>query len=75
MLLLKILDDGIGFDPSKISFSRLGIHIMKERIEQVGGVFDVSSVHGKGSKVTVKIPAIIRTEGFHDQKQVESSHC
>ncbi|NLI93120.1 MAG: GAF domain-containing sensor histidine kinase [Peptococcaceae bacterium] len=68
MLVLKIKDDGVGFDPSKISSSRLGLHIMKERIEQVGGVFDVSSVHREGTNVTVKIPAVVRMEDFYEKK-------
>jgi len=54
---LRIADDGRGFDPQA---SRLGTHLglwsMRERVEQLGGRFEVESAPGAGTTVRVVIP-------------------
>ena len=54
---LKIIDNGKGFDHSLLgSTSTLGIIGMKERTLLMGGTYDISSVFGEGTKITVTIP-------------------
>lgn len=55
-LSLQIVDDGSGFDPNKVQPSRLGLRIMQERIEQVGGRLQIESVRGSGTRVCVEVP-------------------
>ena len=44
-------DDGAGFDPAEVSPENMGIKIMTERAEEIGGEFQLSSVIGKGTSV------------------------
>ncbi len=56
-LVLKIQDDGKGFDKEKQANKRtLGILGMKERTEMMGGRYEISSVPGRGTTVVVSIP-------------------
>jgi signal transduction histidine kinase len=58
-LLLRVRDDGRGFEPSD-AFSALGGHFgllgMRERAERLGGVLDLSSAPGRGTQVEVSVP-------------------
>jgi ligand-binding sensor domain-containing protein/signal transduction histidine kinase len=56
---MEVRDDGEGFDAGAAridSKGHFGIMGMRERVEQAGGVFTVSSQPGKGTVVTVSIP-------------------
>jgi signal transduction histidine kinase len=57
-LELRVEDDGQGFDPKR---SRgMGLLGMEERVRQLDGRVDVSSVSGKGTTVSVTLPAPVR---------------
>ncbi len=51
---LAITDDGVGFDPSSIKPTSLGMRIMRERAEAIGAHFHVSSAPGQGASVRVE---------------------
>lgn len=53
-LLLSIQDDGKGFDPRMEK--GVGIRGMQERIENLGGIFNVESTAGRGALLTVRLP-------------------
>lgn len=56
-LILKIKDDGKGFDKIKVTGKKtLGLMGMKERSIMMGGHYKISSKPGKGTLVTVSIP-------------------
>lgn len=56
-LILRIRDNGRGFDHSDPSLSRsLGLLGMRERAAMLGGGVNVSSAPGKGTSVTAWIP-------------------
>jgi len=46
-----VTDDGRGFDPAAVA-SGMGLHIMRERLEGVGGGFAVESPPGGGTTIT-----------------------
>jgi signal transduction histidine kinase len=54
---LQVADDGLGFD---MQLPRSGRHIglwnMRERVEQLGGQFEVRSAPGQGTTVTAVVP-------------------
>jgi signal transduction histidine kinase len=50
-----IYDDGIGFNPKQVRRMN-GLLSMKYRVEELGGVFKLTSNPGKGTKVVVKVP-------------------
>jgi signal transduction histidine kinase len=54
-LTLRVHDDGTGFDPFQ---SRRGMRItnMRERAEEFGGQFDLTSSQGNGTTVTLTLP-------------------
>ena len=57
-LILTIKDNGVGFDKEKIAAKKtLGILGMKERTMMMGGIYEIISVPGKGTTVTVNVPA------------------
>jgi nitrate/nitrite-specific signal transduction histidine kinase len=48
---LMICDDGRGFDPAKVTSEHLGLAIMKERAEGIGGNLHITSHENQGSRV------------------------
>jgi PAS domain S-box-containing protein len=59
-VLLRIRDDGRGFDPARTAEERpghLGLVSMRERAELADGKFRISSVPGDGTTVDVWVPA------------------
>jgi signal transduction histidine kinase len=51
---LRIADDGQGFDPeAPRPGTHLGLWSMRERVEQLGGRFEVESAPGRGTKLTI----------------------
>ena len=57
---LIVDDNGKGFDPELISQEgNLGLRLIKERIELLGGSFLVDSILGKGTRVILSVPLII----------------
>jgi len=60
-LLLKIQDDGVGFQPPErlgayVSESKLGIIGMEQRIVSIGGEIALESIPGRGTKISVSVP-------------------
>ncbi|MGH2495471.1 MAG: HAMP domain-containing sensor histidine kinase [Ktedonobacteraceae bacterium] len=54
---LSIVDNGEGFSRETESVQHgLGLHLMQERVEELGGMFDLSTSPGQGTRVTVYIP-------------------
>ncbi len=60
-LIIHILDDGIGIEPSKIRDPlSTGISSMRERAEILSGAMEIKSELGKGARVKVQIPAVYK---------------
>ncbi len=58
-ILLRVRDDGVGFDPSALPElarrGHLGLQQMRERVEALGGTMEVRSRPGEGTEIVVKI--------------------
>ena len=52
---LELLDDGAGFELNDRN-GGLGLTGMRERVDQMNGQFEITSGHGKGTKVVVVLP-------------------
>lgn len=61
--ILKMMDDGIGFDVSQRKAGSYGLESMQERSQEIGGTFKILSFPNKGTQLEVKIPIIAREEG------------
>jgi signal transduction histidine kinase len=53
--VLEVDDDGRGFDVDLITWG-MGLRNLKERVESLGGSFDVQSVPGEGTTVRATLP-------------------
>ena len=52
----RVVDDGVGFDPTIPLPGHFGIVSMRERAQAVGGSFRVRSAPGAGTEVEVQLP-------------------
>jgi len=75
-VLMEVSDDGCSFQIQRImktaGTKRLGILGMRERIEMVGGFFDIESSPGQGTKVIARIPVNGTTERKRRSEPVEN---
>ncbi|MDA7027465.1 two-component system sensor histidine kinase LiaS [Bacillus sp. CLL-7-23] len=62
-LQLKVIDNGEGFKMDNVKSSSYGLHSIKERASEVGGVAEVISFAGKGTQVDVKVPIFEQEKG------------
>ncbi|WP_409304563.1 sensor histidine kinase [Peribacillus sp. SCS-155] len=53
---LYISDDGKGFDPLNDKMVSYGIKMMKERCEEIGGIFQLRSKLKEGTYIDIKVP-------------------
>jgi len=54
---LSVTDDGQGFDPqAPRSSKQVGLWSMRERVEQLGGEFELQSAPGQGTTLTAWVP-------------------
>ena len=58
-LFVEITDDGRGFDAESVTrdgWPQFGIQSMRERAQAIGGVLQVDSAPGRGTRLSVRIP-------------------
>ncbi len=57
LVKLSMDDNGKGFDTDALAKeTNLGLKLIKERTEMLGGAFEINSSPGKGARVTLSIP-------------------
>ena len=57
LIRLSLDDNGKGFDTDSLAKeSNLGIKLIKDRVEMLGGKFDIDTAPGKGARVSLSIP-------------------
>ena len=57
-IMCSVQDNGCGFDPDDapgVLQGHFGIQGIRERIEALGGEFDIESAPGKGTKAVIRI--------------------
>jgi len=60
-ILVSVEDDGVGFDPVNATSmvtkkAEFGLFSIRERLEQLGGMIEINSEPGRGSKITMTAP-------------------
>lgn len=64
-LTVEVIDDGPGFDPrTAMEKGRLGLAGMRERVEVLGGTFEMVSGLGKGTMIRASLPLMSSEEDF-----------
>jgi signal transduction histidine kinase len=56
---LTISDDGVGLDPDRVDRrdeGHLGLRLLKDRVEALGGVWELTGVVNAGTRVTATLP-------------------
>ena len=58
---VSVKDDGVGFDPAKVAsmaaeINGFGLFSIQERLEQLGGHFEIESKSGHGTRITITAP-------------------
>lgn len=58
---VSVEDDGVGFDPVEVASkaterAEFGLFSIRQRLEQLGGHFEIASEPGHGSKITMTAP-------------------
>jgi NarL family two-component system sensor histidine kinase LiaS len=67
LVILRIVDDGVGFEVGETKAGSYGMQNMHERAVEVGGTLKVVSVKNKGTRLEVKVPVMINgDDGAHD---------
>jgi signal transduction histidine kinase len=70
-ICMRIKDDGKGFQSERVlhakTSKRLGLLGMRERLDMVGGTFNIQSKPGKGTTVLAHVPLTSRTAGGGEQ--------
>jgi len=66
---IAVEDNGIGFDPEKVSVSYkgFGLYTIRERLKRLGGYFEIDSRPGFGTKVILSAPL---KGGTEDKKRI-----
>lgn len=61
-IIMRVVDDGIGFDVEESKAGSYGMQNMYERAVEIGGTFKIISVKNKGTRLEVKVPLMRKDE-------------
>ncbi len=53
---VNVDDNGKGFDTEILEQGSLGLNLIRDRVQMLGGTFDLDSVIGKGTRITFSLP-------------------
>lgn len=57
LIRVSVQDNGRGFDPERLNEStNLGLKLIHERAEMLGGTFEIDSAMGAGARITFTVP-------------------
>lgn len=56
--ILRVVDDGVGFDVEESKAGSYGMQNMYERAVEIGGTIKIISVKNKGTRLEVKVPIL-----------------
>lgn len=57
-VILRVVDDGVGFDVDQAKAGSYGLNNMYERAVEIGGTFKIISLKNSGTRLEVKVPRI-----------------
>jgi NarL family two-component system sensor histidine kinase LiaS len=65
-VILRIVDDGRGFNVEETKAGSYGLQNMHERAGEIGGALKIVSVENKGTRLEVKVPILVVAGEKHD---------
>ncbi|MBM7551923.1 sensor histidine kinase [Thalassobacillus pellis] len=66
MIIMRVVDDGVGFNVEQVKTSSYGLQNMQERAFEVGGTLKIVSLQEQGTRLEVKIPNSKKEGEDHD---------
>jgi len=57
-VILRVVDDGVGFDIETSKTGSYGLQNMYERAAEIGGTMKIVSLKDKGTRLEVKVPML-----------------
>ncbi|MGG5252275.1 sensor histidine kinase [Neobacillus sp. SM06] len=63
LVILRVADDGVGFEPEETKAGAYGLQNMHERAFEIGGTLKIISVKNKGTRMEVKVPLVKNGDG------------
>ncbi len=63
LVILRVADDGVGFEPEETKAGAYGLQNMQERALEIGGTLKIISVKNKGTRMEVKVPLVKNGDG------------
>lgn len=66
LVILRIVDDGIGFEVNETKAGSYGMQNIRERALEIGGTLKVISVKNNGTRLEVKVPVMSSGDGAND---------
>ncbi|WP_173918436.1 sensor histidine kinase [Halobacillus sp. Marseille-Q1614] len=65
-VILRVVDDGVGFEAEDSKASSYGLQNMRERAVEVGGSLKLVSLEGEGTRLEVKVPVLTKGGEIND---------
>lgn len=66
LAIMRVADDGIGFEADARKAGSYGIQNMHERALEIGGTLKIVSVKNKGTRLEVKVPIVQKGDDTND---------
>lgn len=66
-ILLRVIDDGVGFESKDEHAGSYGLRNIRERIAGVGGSTKIISFKGQGTSIEIKVPVVADTSAVADK--------
>jgi len=63
-IIMRVIDDGIGFDVEQRKAGSYGLQNMYERAAEIGGKLKIISLAQKGTRLEVKVPLLTNKERY-----------
>lgn len=63
LIRLSVKDNGVGFLLDEQKHASYGLLSMKERVNEIGGSFNVITAPGKGTRIEIRVPVLTEEEG------------
>lgn len=74
-ILLRVIDDGVGFEAQDEHAGSYGLRNIRERISGVGGTTKIISFKGQGTSIEIKVPMIQKASSSSEQaKHIKANH-
>lgn len=55
---VSVIDNGKGFDSAQTDHKGLGLKLIRERVELLGGYIEIDADSGKGARITFQVPTL-----------------